>query len=122
MSTEAEQEKARTLLEGEVATRTHIQDVSRLMSVCAAELLVRGSHHDESKLGPEEHEKFSLAAARFKEPGNEFGTEGYEKTKEWLGSALAHPRVRADASLREELAPPGALREWGDGDGPVRLD
>lgn len=78
------------LLEGEIATRTHIQDVNTLLLVAANNLIARAIGHDESKLGEEEHEKFSLAASKFKEPGNEYGSEGYEKTKEWLGSALEH--------------------------------
>lgn len=82
--------KAKLLAAGEIATRQHIEDVNHLLIQSASELLNRAQKHDQSKLGPEEHEKFSLAAARFKEPGNEYGTEGYEKTKEWLGSALAH--------------------------------
>lgn len=83
-------EKAKMLAAGEIATRQHIEDVNHLLIQAASELLDRAQKHDQSKLGPEEHEKFSLAASRFKEPGNEYGTEGYEKTKEWLGSALEH--------------------------------
>jgi len=78
------------MLEGEIATRLHIKDVSDLLLTCSMELQKRAMNHDESKLLPPEHEKFSLAAARFKEPGNEYGSEGYEKTKEWLGEALEH--------------------------------
>ena len=83
-------DKETILLQGEVATREHIQDVNTLLIEAAQELLERAVKHDASKLQPVEHEKFSMAAARFKEPGNEFGTKGYEETKEWLGSALQH--------------------------------
>ena len=82
--------KETLLLKGEIATREHIQDVNTLLLWVAKDFLDRAIYHDKSKLSPEEHEKFSLAATKFKEPGNEFGTKGYEKTKEWLGSALRH--------------------------------
>lgn len=85
-----EEQKQTALLEGEIATRTHMKDVSDALMGCAAEILIRARDHDLSKLEDVEHEKFSLAASRFKEAGNEFGSEGYEKTKEWLGSALEH--------------------------------
>ena len=78
------------ILIGEIATRKHIQDVNTLLLLVAKDFLDRAIYHDKSKLSKEEHEKFSLAAVRFKEPGNEFGTKGYEDTKEWLGSALKH--------------------------------
>jgi hypothetical protein len=82
--------KEELLLEGEIATRSHIKDVNALLILAAQELLSRAIVHDSSKLGPEEREKFSLAAAMFKEQGNEFGTDGYVATKEWLGEALKH--------------------------------
>lgn len=78
------------LLKGEIATRKHIKDVNDFLLVIANCLINRAKAHDQSKLGEEEHEKFSLAAARFKEPGNEYGSKGYEETKEWLGPALKH--------------------------------
>lgn len=78
------------LLEGEIATRLHIKDVSQLLTNAAIELLDRSKRHDDSKLEEPEAYKFALAAARFKEPGNEYGTPGYEETKQWLGEALDH--------------------------------
>lgn len=83
-------EREMLLLKGEIQTRQHIQDVNTLLLRAAQQLIQRAELHDASKLGPEEHEKFSLAAARFMEPWNQYGAQGYLDTKAWLGSALEH--------------------------------
>ncbi len=60
--------KEKLLLGGEIATRSQIKDVNALLILAAQELLSRAIVHGSSKLEAEEHEKFSLAAARFKGP------------------------------------------------------
>jgi len=76
------------LYDSEADTRKHIMRVSALLSEAAAELLRRGSVHDQSKLSDPEKEVFDRMTPRL--AGLTYGSEEYKQALSELKPALDH--------------------------------
>lgn len=70
-----------------VDTLVHIRQVQEYLGIFASELILRGTVHDQSKLGPEEKPSFDKAK-HLKEMA--YGSDEYEESLQSLKGALAH--------------------------------
>lgn len=66
----------------------HRLRVFQLMSKISQEVMLRGNRHDETKLDPEELPHYVATIDEFDK--HQFGSDGYVKAKDSLGSAVVH--------------------------------